>query len=253
MGKLRIFKNIAVSKLATSIGDHLGEYASDEPWADEFLGNPSQTSLETSIELPEKLALVPPDGDGHHDLENSIQVHRAIIGLNPVQARDPRLWTKLVHVDFWGYVRKRWPAERHSDPEKARRFIESRYFVLQNQSRCLVRNAISRLWWSARMSYDEGRSNPYELTGVLFQSLDINQQILERGMGRSRSVLLPFLDYILSNKDTLLNAGDASRARVRALAKHMNSYGGVCVLDCLPASGIKRLMDECLKRLQKKE
>jgi hypothetical protein len=147
-------------------------------------------------------------------------------------------------------MRKRWPVERHiGSNEKALRFIQSRYFVAQAQSRALLRNGIARLWWTAKLSYDAERDNTYELTAVLLSTLDITQQILERGIGRAPAVVMGFLEFLRRNRDTLLTGGDENRVRIRRLAKFLNIHGGVCILDCLSQPQIIGLLDAEFARI----
>jgi len=168
----------------------------------------------------------------------------------PLQARDPRLWTRLSHVEFWPYMRSRWPVEkRHRAEDEAVRYIRAHYFVAQSQSRALLRNGIARLWWTAHVSHDPDRQNPYELTSVLLSSLDITQQLLERGMGRANNVTKAFLELLLRNQGTLLTGGNRNRVRIRRLAKHLNMYGGVSILDCHSQSEIMALLETELARI----
>jgi hypothetical protein len=197
------------------------------------------------VETEPALDLLDPDGDDLKDVENSIRLHKALNMLTPLQARDPRLWTRLVHVEFWPYMRKRWNIERfQKTPSKIPNFITSRYFVAQNQSRALLRNGIARLWWYGKVTFDPDRSNPYELTPVLLNQLDITQQILERNLGRAPSVLNGFLEFLYRHTDQLLGSGDKKRTHIRHLAKHLNLYGGSTLLDCLSRTDIIAILEE---------
>lgn len=92
------------------------------------------------------------------------------------------------------------------------------------------------------MSYDSDRENPYELTAVLLSTLDITQQILERGIGRAPNVILAFLEFLLRNKEVLLVGGNQNRIRIRRLAKFLNLHGGVSILDCLTKAEVIDLL-----------
>ncbi len=248
MHEVTAFKSAFVNSIRGSISDNVPKYTADSPWVLDSLA--SQRDLPTSLRFSEELELLPPDGSDLKDLENSIRIHKALPMLTPVQARDPRLWTRLTHVELWPYMRKRWPVERSgADKEKAKRFVESRYFVTQSQSRALLRNGAARLWWSAKMSYSEDRDNPYELTRVLFSTLDITQQILERSLGRAPVVVHSFLSFLLQNQSLLLGGGDQSRDLIRRLAKFLNMQGGACLLDTLPQGAIVALLEEELARI----
>ena len=139
-----------------------------------------------------------------------------------------------------------------ADPGKAERNIRDRYFVAKNESRALLRNGAARLWWSARLSHDPGRDNPYELTSVLFTYLDITQQILERNIGRASAVVRGFLDFLRVNSE-LLAGGEANRAGIRSLAKFLNLTGGVCVLDCLADTEVIGILQREYDRMRTAE
>ncbi len=250
MGQLVIFKNSFVTALRSDISRNLPLYQLDgQSWAGE-LGNRSTRDLPTNVELESPLDLLLPEKKDLKDLENSIRVHKSLRGLTRLQARDPRLWTRLTHVELWLYMRRRWPVEQYKDePDKARRYVETRYFVPQSEGRALLRNGVARLWWTAYLSHDPDRANPYELTAVLLSTLDITQQILERGLGRAPAVLHGFLEFLLSRKEMLLTGGDPNRARIRALAKFLNLHGGVSLLDCMSKTELMNLLSQELGRI----
>jgi len=140
-----------------------------------------------------------------------------------------------------------------SNRSRAVRFVESRYFVAQSQSRALLRNGIARLWWTAQLSFDPDREDPYELTRVLLSTLDITQQILERGMGRASNTVKAFLQFLLHKSDILLAGGDKNRSRIRQLAKRLNLHGGVCVLDLLNEAELLDFLNEELEYILETE
>lgn len=249
MSRLIIFKSSFANSIQGAIADNLQKYLRDTPWVGE-LSTVSTREMETDVELTEPLRLELPTEDNFKDLENAIRTHKALRNLTPLQARDPRLWARLAHVDCWEYMRKRWPIERHmSDKERAKRFIQFRYFVSQSQSRALLRNGIARLWWIAHLSHRPELENPYELTTVLLTTLDITQQILERGMGRAPNIIRGFLEFLLANGEMLLRGGDINRTRIRRLAKFLNMHGGVCILDCMSQGEIMDLLKVELTRI----
>lgn len=245
---LSVFKSTFVTSLADSVVANLVRYSEDDPWASE-IGTTSQRDLKTLIELNEPLELLEPTGGDLKDIENAIRVHKAFPQLSPLQARDPRLWTRLTHVEAWDYMRKRWPVEKHGEVAVAQRYVEAHYFVKQSQSRALLRNGIARLWWYAKVSHDPDRDNPYELVAVLLSTLDITQQMLERSFGRAPVVLKGFLEFLNRNRDVLLTGGNENRNRIRRLAKFLNMHGGFCILDSLSQPQIMGLLETEFKRI----
>lgn len=180
---LTIFPHAYVRKLRDDLGANLAKYGDRKVWAARAPG--MKVDLSTRVEPAGPLDLELPDGDDLKDFKNAVRVFEALPALTPRQARDPRLWTRLAHVECWAYMRKRWDAMKHTaDTGKAERYVLQHYFVAQSQSRALLRHGIARLWWYAYLTRDANRSDPYELTRVLLSSLDIAQQLLERNMGR---------------------------------------------------------------------
>jgi len=242
MNRLVIFKSSFLHSLRAAVSGNLLKYQRDQSWTHES-GAQAAREMQTEVGITGALTLHEPKNGDLLDIENAIRVHGALRHLTPLQARDPRLWTHLAHVECWQYMRKRWPVERHvAQRERAARFVLSRYFVPQSQSRALLRNGIARLWWTAQMSYDSDRENPYELTAVLLSTLDITQQILERGIGRAPNVILAFLEFLLRNKEVLLVGGNQNRIHIRRLAKFLNLHGGVSILDCLTKTEVIDLL-----------
>jgi len=245
MATLTIFKGSFVNSLRGQVHGNLKKYYCDEAWAG-AIGIASQREMLTNIELKGSLDLALPEAGDLKDTENAVRLHKALPQLTPLQARDPRLWVRLAHVEFWEYMRRRWPVERYAADGESKvvgRILE-RYFVPQSQSRALLRNGAARLWWTAKLSHDLDRDNPYELTHVLLSTLDITQQILERGLGRAPDVVMGFLEFLRRHKSEMLTGGDANRARIRGLAKFLNLHGGVCILDCLNRSQIIALLEQ---------
>ena len=247
---LTVFRNAFTIALLGNVKPNLEKYLRNDKWVTE-LGSPTTRDLQTRIEIKSAITLAEPEDDNKKDLENAVYIHK-LLKLTPLEARDPRLWTRLTHVDCWNYMRKRWEIERFAkkDEDDARvRFVISRYFVPQAESRALLRNGIARLWWIAQMSYDPERTNSYDLTAVLLHRLDITQQLLERNLGRAPAITRGFLEFLTQNKDKLLSEGDRSRTRIRKLAIFLNMHGGFCLLDTLNQTDILKLLEGELGRI----
>ena len=159
---LELFRNNFVLHLRAAIGENLARYSERKPFAGR--GAPrDQIRLTSALEPCVPLRLELPDGRDLKDLENAKIVHRAFPELTPLQARDPRLWTRLTHVECWDYMRKRWDVDRvvGADSRKEE-FLRWRYFLRRHESRALLRNGIARLWWYAHLTHDRNRADPYE-------------------------------------------------------------------------------------------
>ena len=188
-----------------------------------------------------------------HDIENSILLHRAFPDLTRVEAGDPRLWTRLTHVEGRAYMRKRWDVgqPKHADdPDKALRYALQHYFLAgSSPSRALTRNGMSRLWWYAALTHDPARSDPYELTRVLLSALDIAQQLYGAELRPGRAG---------PNRLSRISPGSSRRAR-RNRAAETGAHPvfgqatqlarGVVAARYLGRAGDRKVFDECQSTL----
>lgn len=248
MDTISIYKNALVEKLKANVTENIAKYEADSPWVASLYPSDNR-ELASTLEIIAPLSLILPEKDDLKDLENAIRIHKALPHLTRVQARDPRLWTKLAHEDFWQYMRLRWPVDKLGS-SKAEGYVRERYFIPQIQSRALVRNGIARLWWIAKVTHDSTRANPYELTSVILKNLDITQTLMERALGRAPHITKGFLEFLLKHPELLIG-GDTNRKTIRQLAKFLNMQGGFCILDCLTSNEIGDLLEAELALIQK--
>ena len=99
----------------------------------------------------------------------------------------------------------------------------------------MTRNAMSRLWWIGRLTYDEKRTDPWELTRFICESSDYIMHALERNTSNNPAIIRPFLSAII---DAKANGLAINTDRFGDLAKYLNLLGGIYILDCLPEQRI---------------
>lgn len=237
---LHVLRESALSQLRSNIGGNIGKYSLDEPWINEELRG-GRWSLDTHLELPGHFELVVPDDDSTYDLENSKRLFLALKDLTPVQAADERLWAYLSHTVGWQYMRKRWNVDNfRGNAEKRKQYIRDRYFFMPNRDRALVRNGIARLWTYAYVTYDEQRDDPFQLTEVLLQKLDIAQQLLERSFSRVPELPKAVMRVLQTYPKDQLDLTD--RDQFRDVMRHVNRVGGVTILDMLNDFELEQLV-----------
>lgn len=240
--KVRYLKLSKLDALKANIQGNLKRYECRTPWLEDFFADDAFT-LDADVPGAGELELKLPDGSQDYDLENTKRVFTALKHLTRAQACDERLWVHMAHAPCWEYMRLRWPVEgkggrgERGDPAA---FVRERYFFMANRDRALVRNGIARLWWYGYVSYDPGREDPFELTGLLLHTLDITQNLLERSFSRNEGIARSVLRALAERRSRGIPMPD--RATFRSAMRYLTLAGGVTVLDALDEQDIKELV-----------
>lgn len=158
------------------------------------------------------------------EFENVKRVYTHLRFLSDSQASDERLWSALCLGPFYQYVQYRWNIKEKCTTGN----IEQHYFFTGTSRRALTRNAIARLWWIGRLTYNE--KDEFMLTEFVCRHADYIMHILERNTSNNPMIIRAFLHAIIDaqNQGHKINT-DA----VGELAKYLNLLGGVYILDCL--------------------
>ena len=180
------------------------------------------------------------------DIENMKIIYDNLKDLTDSQASDERLWAGLSHTKFWDYMQKRWPLP--NDPEKWEKYILQHYFFAHG-ARSTVLNGIARLWWYARLTYDETNiDNPYELTE--YMAKDINGKaymLFGSNFSRNREIQRIFLYTIKNYEDQhgLL----LSRDEFGELRKQIVLWSGKLLIDVVDRETLKNKLIKEIERL----
>ena len=120
-------------------------------------------------------------------------------------------------------MKYRWDCKNGSD-------MLNRYFFNYSSNRSLFRNGISRLWWIGRVTYDEKRQDPFELTKFLCSDQDFIETICGRSIFNNpivqRATISAIYDEVKAGKTI-------KRETVRETAKFVNLLSGTYLLDML--------------------
>ena len=166
------------------------------------------------------------------EAENAIRVYSNLKFLTDSQASDERLWAGLCLGPFWTYVQYRWGIDQKCTVSA----VKDHFFFGQKAGRrSLTRNALSRLWWIGRLTYDEKRKDPWELTKFICESSDYIMHALERNTSNNPAIIRPFLSAII---DVRKSGREINTDQFGLLAKYLNLLGGIYILDCLPEERI---------------
>ena len=127
--------------------------------------------LDMSFEKPEQ-----------SDLENVKRVHKHMSALSESQASDERIWAAYTLSVFQKYMEYRWKP----DSDVA---MMNRYFFSYSPKRSLFRNGIARLWWIGHLTYDEKRTNKFELTEYICKKQDNINLLLDINFGNNPAIV----------------------------------------------------------------
>jgi hypothetical protein len=161
----------------------------------------------------------------NNDCDNAIIIYEAFQKLELIQASDVRLWVYLSHADLYSYMVKRWDNVITNVASDEKKYILDHWFLSSSAQNNLMRHGIAGLWWSVYLSIDEGRSDKYELTRILFRQLDFPTRTLGiYKLGRHKEAVIGILEFIKENDGLFKNK---FQDKTRFMTEHLNFVGGV--------------------------
>lgn len=162
--------------------------------------------------------------------------------ITPLQASDPLLWSALCHIPFKEYVLKRWK----KDDGTVR--LNQRFFATESRDSLLYYNAISRLWWSGYLTYDETRTstNPWHLTETLFSAQQIQKDLFNQSFSMNRTVVKGMLSALKTMQEE--NGNKCTSIFRSCCYSYLNHYGAVAILDTLSADDVETIAYDYMKK-----
>ena len=242
MMKIKKLKNESIEKLRAAIVNDDFEtvfkpnYLSDK---DNGFSSNDLEVLEGYYEVPEiELKL---DKNGKYDFENAKLIYEAFKFLTPEQADDSRLWVYLANCHFYEYTKTRWLTSNSTQKVFVRRIL---YEGVGRSVR--TRNSISRLWWTAHLTYDTGNvGNEWDLTKAIFELQDLQVGLLERNMGSYPNILKAFLSFYLEKKTEM------KAVIVQGMVKELNNIGGVFCLSLMAEDQLQEILNTLFEKYKK--
>lgn len=183
------------------------------------------------------------------DLINCKKVYESLKHLSLSQASQENLWVGLMNSEFldYGLYRLNQTIERAKDTNNINNLFSALTFK-QGKRRGQVVQNLSRLWWMGRYTYDETKTDPYELTDYFAKESFSSRLLLlsSRHLMTKDHVRLGYLDglkeyetkYELPNK----------RVFTETPLKALYIQSGYRVLDILDRSEITDITYESLKK-----
>ena len=181
---------------------------------------------ETNYTLPDSIHL-DPSKESDKEVEAVRQLYLPLKDLPHAIACDERLWAGLCIDRFWSYTRVRWEFDKDVSAGK----INDHFLFMGQSKKAYTRNALARLWWLGDLTYDDGRPNPFEITGFILKDTDYIVNLLERTFSSNRNIFREFVEAV---EKARAEGHSVERQEIRELCKYLNLLGGVYILDALP-------------------
>ena len=256
--KLYFMKQKSLDMLRKEIPDNLNKYQNKTEWVGDYFISKDKPNyfFDTGIEVPDYQLI---NGGPETDFDNAKIIFEALSShINPVQASDLRLWAYMAHIQHWNYMCTRWSIDmpdseddedeqdnsKKTPREKAIDRVGYRYFFEASKGKAFVRQGISRLYWSAYLTYDENNENgdPYEYTKFFFSKQDIFTSITERSYARNKTLILAALKELKKNPEL-------SREDIRLFLAKLNQSGAITVLDFLGTKQDETLCEKVMNEV----
>ena len=239
--------------LKANLKGNFRHYADDtNKWIFDYFGT-ENPFIEFKREFPDfKLLFNSTDEVGKIDVNNTIILYSAMKSLTDTEAGDERLWAGMCHCDFWSFLKQRWQSKTYRDLEDTT--IKSRYFFGQDRRRSFITNSLAKLWWIGRLTYDENRTDPFELTKYLTEEYSRKSLIIfSNNYMSNQAVAKGLLSALkeLEERGFEIKGKDDRRIYIEA-TKYLNVLGGTYVLDYYTSDEIKNKVVKHIVRWLKK-
>ena len=202
--KVYFLKQKALDTLEKDIAENIEKYQGTEQWAESYFISKDMPNyyFDTEIEVPDyQLIIGGPEADDAQEEE---------------QGKEKKTSANKI-LDRIGY----------------------RYFFKASRGKVFVRQGISRLFWSAYLTYDADNENPYEYTEYFFSKQDIFTSITERSYARNKILVLAALKDLKAHLEL-------GRTEIRLFLAKLNQAGAIKVLDFLDKGQAEELCAEVM-------
>lgn len=170
-----------------------------------------------------------PNPKGAPEITNLRNVYEKLPSLTPAEAADRRFWVGLCICHAWDYVKKRWEIApgKVKNPSK----ICSHFLYVHSLRRSHTRNALARLWWIARLTYDtNNEEDKFHLAKFVLSDTDYVINLLERSFSNNPKVVREFIRAVSRARSDGYRIG---RNEIRQCCIYLNLLGGVYMLDAM--------------------
>ena len=238
--KVHFLSENALEALRANLQGNLRHYADDtNEWIYDYFEGESPF-IEYKQEFPDfNLTFDHERSLGNIDVDNAITLYSAMKALTDAEATEERLWVGMSHCDFWDFLKNRWHNNDINTLNEAN--IRARYFFGHGKTRSLIVNSLSKLWWLGRLTYDEKRKDPFELTKYFktdFPSKTLF--IFSHNYTNNKEITKGIISALKKLEDAEYQIkSETNRAVFREVIKYLNVLSGTYILDYFSSEEIE--------------
>lgn len=247
--KVHFLTENALEALRTNLRGNLRHYAdATNDWIYDYFGS-DNPFMEFKLEFPSfKLNYNENDDTGTIDIKNAIILYSAMKSLTDTEATDERLWSGMCHYDFWDFLQVRYKV--NNPRELIETNVKTRYFFAHGKRRSLFTNPLAKLWWCGRLTYDESRSDPFELTKYVdkyFSSASV--PLFSNNYMANTQISVGLLSALKKLEE---NGYDMTHRKQKLLeaTKYLNVLGGTYILDYFTSEEIEEKVIKYMKSIK---
>ncbi|MDY3116277.1 MAG: DUF6339 family protein [Sutterella sp.] len=189
------------------------------------------------------------DEAGKFEAEQVKTVYSHLSFIDETTATQEQIWAAFCLKYFWTFTINRWGGTDKISVQ----FIKDHFLFRHSDNRkSFDRNAIARLWWLGKITYDETNSeNPWWITEVITSSSD---RILN-WMGRSLSNNIMITRALCRGIRAVEKDGKTvDMYDFRDISKFLNALAGNYIIDCMSEDRLsEKITSELYKIFERKE
>ena len=241
--RLQFLTDEGIAQLKSNFQSNIDKYTSnDHSYFENFL-NKNHYLIDSKYVIEDFTEnLVYTGNNDYDDFENTKLLYDSMKHLPDYIMMDDRLWAAITHTFMWNYILKRRNNDIFiDDKNKQYNNIFNSFFThtKNGKKRGTFVNCVSRLWWAGRLSYDNSKENPYELSEELFKkgfASTIVPFSSSNLMGReeTRKALLSTVQTLRISQNI-----DVKRDDLIFGIRYLNLISGSSMLDTMSCTEIK--------------
>ena len=240
---IHFLKDDCLTALKANIAGNLKHYSeSTNDWVYEFFDG-ENPFLEYKFQIDDfqfDTEINENHSQGQQDVENVIRLYSAMKNLTDTQATDERLWAGLAHGDFWDYMYHRWSNRNGQGSQES--LLNLRYFLRTGEGvrRSLFKNSLARLWWIGKLTFDEKRKDPFELTKYMTEDFATKSLVIFSSNYMSSPLVAHGLfSALIDLEQEETTSSTRHREMYYQATRYLNIFGGTHILDYYTEEEIK--------------